>query len=197
MDFLDLLFPLLILLGPAIFKSFSQKKKTEEKNARKSSTNKNDQATKKEDVKNIPNYYDRFERKPKSMEERKLKTKKTRMDEEKHIKEEEHIGEERYIKEEKRITEEERIKELKRKREIYANSEKKLSRNKKIRNKIDEEEIISDRNRSRKRNVDLDYIKQEEIGRDDIDLRFDKTQLVQGIILSEVLSKPKALEKKK
>jgi len=177
MDFLDLIFPLLILLGPAIFRSINQKNKVEKKNAKKAQTNVEQKVSKKENVKNIPDYYDRFEKKSKKDS--------LRRDEEKNI------------KEEKRITEEERIKELKRKREIYANSEKKLTRNKKSRSKIDEEEIISGRNRSIKRNIGLDYIKQEEIGRDDIDLRFDKTQLVQGIILSEVLSKPKALEKKK
>lgn len=183
MDFLDLIFPLLILLGPAIFRSISQKNKAEKKNARKTMSNSEQRLSKKENVNNIPKYYERFEKKPKSMEERKLKPTISRKDEERHITEERHISEE------------EKIKELKAKRQNYADSEKQLIRNKNIRNKINEEDIIS--NRKRKNNIELDYIKCEEIGSQDIDLRFDKKQLVQGIILSEILSKPKALAKKK
>jgi len=165
MDILDLIFPLLILLGPALLKSFSDKKKVEKQRNTQSIDNKNRD---KEEVKKI-------EKSPVQA----------------------------------RINEVKRTLDRKLNTQNPSDSEKKLSTERNISKRVDEEELISrvtkerrseDRykvNEEKQRVVrNRDAIKDNEIGNNDIDLKFNKRELVKGIIMSEILSPPKALKNK-
>ncbi|MBS4536897.1 hypothetical protein GOQ27_00390 [Clostridium sp. D2Q-11] len=165
MDILDLIFPLLILLGPALLKSFSDKNKVEKQRNTQSIDNKNRD---KEEVKKI-------EKSPVQA----------------------------------RINEVKRTLDRKLNTQNPSDSERKLSAERNITKRVDEEELISrvtkerrsvDRNKvnEQKQRVvrNKDVIKDNEIGNNDIDLKFDKRELVKGIIMSEILSPPKALKNK-
>jgi len=188
MDFLDLIFPLLIILGPALFKSANDKKKIEKKKPKKM-YNDNKDVSEKQMVHKVPKYNEQNNRRQKSIEERRITKRNLNKNEKSYIDEEKNINEERNIREE------EKIKEIKSRRKNYADREEYLTKMKNIRNKRDEEKMIS--NRNQKTSIQIDDIRNEEIGSEDINLKFNKKQLVEGIILSEILSKPKALEKRR